>query len=75
MICGDLDGPDGDVDMVDFGLFADCWGENPLLNASCVCANLVEDGDNIIDVSDLAVFAELFLDSSSNYPPNNCSLP
>ena len=72
--CGDLDDSGGDVDMVDFGLFADCWGEDPLLNASCICANLVEDGDNIIDLADLAVFAELFLDSSSNYPPD-CSLP
>ncbi len=73
--CGDLNGSGGDVDMVDFGLFADCWGEDLSLNASCICANLVEDDDHIIDVSDLAVFAELFLDSSSNYPPNDCSLP
>ncbi len=73
--CGDLDDSGGDVDMVDFGLFADCWGEDLSLNASCICANLVEDDDHIIDVSDLAVFAELFLDSSSNYPPNDCSLP
>jgi hypothetical protein len=72
--CGDLDDSGGDVDMVDFGLFADCWGEDPSLNASCICANLVEDGDNIIDLADLSVFAELFLDSSSNYPPD-CSTP
>ena len=72
--CGDLNGSGGDVDMVDFGLFADCWGQEPSLNASCICANLVESGDNIINLPDLAVFAELFLSSSSNYPPN-CSAP
>jgi hypothetical protein len=71
--CGDLNGSGGDVDLVDFGLFADCWGEDPTVDLSCICANLVEDDDHIIDVSDLAVFAELFLNSSSDYPPNDCS--
>jgi hypothetical protein len=73
--CGDQDGVGVNVDLVDFGLFADCWGEDPSLNASCICANLVEDGDHIIDLSDLAAFAELFLDSSLDYPPNDCLAP
>jgi hypothetical protein len=73
--CGDMDGFGGNVDLVDFGLFAGCWGQNPSLNVDCICANLVEDGDHIIDLSDLAVFVELFLSSSSNYPPNNCLAP
>ena len=70
---GGTGGSGGNVDLVDFGLFADCWGEDPLLNTDCACANLVEDSDHIIDLADLAVFAELFLSSSSDYPPNNCS--
>jgi hypothetical protein len=70
--CGDLDDSGGDVDLVDFGFFADCWGEDPSLNIDCICANLVEDDDHIIDLADLAVFAELFLYSSSDYPPNDC---
>ena len=72
--CGDLDGSGGDVDAVDFRLFAACWGENPSTNPSCACANLVENDDDIIDLLDFSVFAELFLSSSSNYPPN-CSAP
>ena len=72
--CGDLDGSGGNVDAVDFGLFAACCGENPSINPSCACANLVEFDDDIIDLLDFSVFAELFLSSSSNYPPN-CSAP
>ena len=70
--CGDLDGAGVNVDLVDYGLFANCWGENPLINSSCACANLVEFDDHIIDLLDLYVFAELFLSSSEDYPPN-CS--
>lgn len=70
--CGDLDGAGVNVDLVDFGLFANCWGENPLINSSCACANLVEFDDHIIDLLDLYVLAELFLSSSEDYPPN-CS--
>ena len=71
--CGDLDGAGVNVDLVDFGLFANCWGENPLTNSSCACANLVEYDKHIIDLLDLYVLAELFLSSSEFYPPNNCS--
>jgi alpha-galactosidase len=71
--CGDLDGSGGDVDLADFGLFAACWGVDPTVNSSCVCANLVELGGNEIDLLDLQVLAELFLSSSPDYPPNNCS--
>ena len=72
--CGDLDHSGSNVDPVDFGLFAACWGENLSLNSSCACANLVESGDSIINLLAFSVFAELFLSSSSNYPPN-CSVP
>jgi hypothetical protein len=70
--CGDLDGSGGDVDLADFGLFAACWGVDPTVNLSCACANLVELGGNEIDLLDLQVLAELFLSSSSDYPPD-CS--
>jgi hypothetical protein len=71
--CGDLDGSGGDIDLADFGLFAACWGVDPIANSSCACANLVELGGNEIDLLDLQVLAELFLSTSSDYPPNNCS--
>ncbi len=71
--CGDLDGAGVNVDLVDFGLFAECWGEDPLIDPNCICANLVEFDDHVIDLLDLSVFAELFLSSSEFYAPNNCS--
>ena len=70
--CGDLDGSGGNADLVDYGLFANCWGENPLTNSSCASANLVEFDKHTIDLLDLCVLTELFLSSSSDYPPN-CS--
>jgi hypothetical protein len=70
--CGDIDGSGGDVDLADFAELAGCWSENPSTNPDCTCANLVEDSDDIIDLLDLQVFAELFLSSSSDYPPD-CS--
>jgi PKD repeat protein len=70
--CGDLDDSGGNNNLIDFALFAKCWNENPLTNSSCVCANLVEYDDHIIDILDLYVFAKLFLDSSEFYPPNTC---
>ena len=71
--CGDLDGVGVNVDLVDYALFANCWGENPLTNLNCACANLVEFDDHIIDMLDLYVLVELFLSSSEFYAPNNCS--
>ena len=71
--CGDLDGAGVNVDLVDYALFVNCWGENPLTNLDCVCANLVEFDDHEINLFDLCAFAELFLSSSEFYPPNNCS--
>jgi len=62
----------GDVDLVDYALFANCWGEDPTINSSCTCANLVEFDDHIIDLLDLAVLAELYLSSSESYAPG-CS--
>lgn len=73
--CGDIDGSGGDVDLGDLAEMAICWGVDPRVDSSCVCANLVEDGSNTIDLSDLQVFAELFLSTSEDYPPNNCSTP
>ena len=71
--CGDLDGAGVNVDLVDYGLFVNCWGENPLTDSNCVCANLVEYDDHEINLLDLYVLAELFLSSSEFYAPNNCS--
>jgi hypothetical protein len=74
--CGDQDGAGVNVDMVDFGLFASCWGEDlsdSSTDPNCICANLVEFDKHIIDLLDLSVLAELFLSSSEFYPPNNCS--
>jgi hypothetical protein len=70
--CGDLDGQGINVNLADYALFANCWGEDPLINSSCACANLVEFNDHVIDLYDLSVFAGLFLSSSEEYPPN-CS--
>jgi len=71
--CGDQDGAGVNVDAVDLGLFAACWGEDPSINLDCACANLVEFGHHVIDLLDFSVLAELFMSSSSDYPPNNCS--
>jgi hypothetical protein len=70
--CGDLDDSGGNIDMGDFARFASCWDEDPLINLNCVCANLVEFDDHIINMYDLSVLAELFLSSSPDYAPN-CS--
>jgi len=70
--CGDLDSSGGDVDLNDFAIFANCWGENPLTNFHCTCANLIESGDHEINLLDLSVLAQLFLSSSADYAPN-CS--
>jgi hypothetical protein len=70
--CGDIDGSGGNVDLADFSKFASCWGKDPSTNTDCICANLVEDSDDIIDLLDLRVFVELFLSTSSDYPPD-CS--
>jgi hypothetical protein len=70
--CGDLDGEGVNVNLVDFALFADCWGKDPLINSECACANLVEFDHHTIDILDLAVLAELFLSGSSDYP-SDCS--
>ena len=70
--CGDQNGVGVNVDLVDFGLFANCWGEDPSTNSDCICANLVEFDDKIINLFDLYVLAELFLTSSLDDPPN-CS--
>jgi chitodextrinase len=70
--CGDQDGAGVNVDMLDFGLFANCWAKNPQIDPNCVCANLVEFDDHIIDLLDLYVLVELFLSSSESYAPN-CS--
>jgi hypothetical protein len=72
--CGDIDGSGGNVDMADFAEMSKCWGVDPTVDSSCVCANLVEASDNIIDLLDLQVLAELFLSTSSDYPPD-CSTP
>ena len=71
--CGDLDGAGVTVDLVEYALFASCWGENPLTDSNCVCVNLVEYDDHEINLLDLYVLVELFLSSSEFYPPNNCS--
>ena len=68
--CGDLDGAGVNVDMVDFALFASCWGKNPQIDPNCVCANLVEYDDYIIDLLDLSVLADLFLSSSESHAPD-----
>ncbi len=70
--CGDQDGAGVNVDMVDFALFASCWGKNPQIDPNCVCANLVEFDDHTIDLLDLSVLARLFLSSSEFYAPG-CS--
>jgi len=70
--CGDLNGEGVNVNLVDFALFAECWGKDPLTDSNCVCANLVEFDGHIIDLLDLAVLAELFLSNSESYAPD-CS--
>jgi hypothetical protein len=75
--CGDLDGSGVNangfsVDLADFAKLAGCWDKDPSTNTDCICANLVEDSDDIIDLLDLRVFVELFLSTSSDYPPD-CS--
>jgi hypothetical protein len=72
--CGDIDGSGGNVDLGDFGKLAGCWGADLTVDTSCICADLVESGDHMIDMLDLFVLAELFLSNSSDYPPNNCSV-
>jgi len=54
----------GDNDSLDYALFVHCWDETPSINATCVCANLVEDNDDEINILDFYYFAELFLDAS-----------
>jgi len=71
--CGDLDGDGGNVDTDDLDLFNACWQKDIWTYPECICANLVEFGKYTIDILDLAVFNELFLSSSPDYPPNDCS--
>jgi hypothetical protein len=71
--CGDIDGSGGNANMADFAKLASCWSVDPTTDTSCICANLVEFDKHIIDLLDLQVLAELFLSSSTDYPPYNCS--
>ena len=62
---GDLDG-DGDVDLADFVLFADCLsGPGVAYPVGCDAADLEGAGDGDVDLADFAVFQELFTGSSA----------
>lgn len=63
-LLGDLDG-DGDVDLSDFALFAQCFGgANLPPSGSCPAGvNADLDGDTDVDLTDFAVFAQNFTGS------------
>ena len=68
--CGDIDGRGGNTNLFDFAEFTACFASQPTQDANCLCANLYEFGDDIIDLNDLAVFTLLYLDTSANTPPH-----
>lgn len=65
-VCGDTD-LDGDVDLTDFGVFAQCFGgafNPPAATCPAGAASLVDcDGDGDIDSGDFAVFGQNFTGS------------
>lgn len=60
-ILGDLDG-DGDVDLSDFALFAQCF-TGASLPAQVGCSQADLDGDDDVDLTDFATFAQNFTGS------------
>jgi hypothetical protein len=59
-LAGDLD-LDGDVDMLDFSLFTPAWAADSIDGHWDPACDLSNPADNVIDASDLAVFAGSWL--------------
>ena len=68
--CRDIDGSGGNTNLFDFAVFTACFASQPTQDANCLCANLYEFGDDIIDLNDLAAFTLLYLNTSANTPPH-----
>ena len=67
--CGDIH-PDGVIDLVDFALFAQCFGLREYSSIDCACSDLNQDGS--IDLQDFATLSLLFGGSAEPGPPPNC---
>ena len=66
--CGDMDGS-GDVNLLDFALFAVCFESVPSQSPECECADL--NGNDAINLTDFATFGLLFGKSATtNFPPD-----
>ena len=67
--CGDIH-PDGVIDLVDFALFAQCFGLREYSSVDCACSDLNQDGS--IDLQDFATLSLLFGGSAEPGRPPNC---
>ena len=77
--CGDINGDvacgnsaGSNTDLLDFALFANCFGQQPNDTNDCLCADL--DGNGQIDQCDHAILVDLFETTSVNSPPNCVSV-
>ena len=67
--CGDLDGSGNLVNLVDFSEFSSCFGQTISTAPECVCANLIEPGDDVVNLLDLHVWLSNYLTRSIDHPP------
>lgn len=67
-VCADLNF-DGSVDLVDFTMFALCFGR-PASTLGCLCGDL--NGDGLVSLLDFATFANLFGKPAPSASPPNC---
>jgi hypothetical protein len=65
--CGDLNG-DGGIDLADYDLLAECFGQTPDTSTACSCSDM--DGSGAIDLRDFALYALVFDRSSDEAPPD-----
>ena len=77
--CGDINGDEASVngagsnaDLLDFALFANCFGQQPNNTKDCLCSDL--DGSGEIDLCDYAILVALFETTSVNSPRDCASV-
>lgn len=77
--CGDINGdtagvngPASNADLLDYALFANCFGLVPSDSPECLCSDLNADG--VIDATDFQLLVALFESASTNIR-GNCAAP
>lgn len=70
-VCGDINGdsasvngPASNTDLLDFALFANCYGLVPSTSPECLCSDLTADG--VIDEADFQLLAAFFEATTTN---------